>query len=436
MTNLSFLSKSLLALAGLAALGFVRGAMDLAAGDWTGAGLGLAGLLACGLAARWTASARARIDTASTVLAAAGKGNLQPRVLHITGSDALAEALRNINRLLDRMESFGKEAEAAMRCASKERYFRHIVMTGQVGDFAIYSQRVNQGLATMDSKSRQFVESATRIGDSIREVAQMLSASASQLEASSGSMSHVAGKTYEQSSEAASAANQVSCNVEDVAAATQQVSGAIAEVARGVGQTASLAKDSVAKVVDADKTITSLLAASEQIGEVVRLISTIASQTNLLALNATIEAARAGEAGKGFAVVATEVKNLAKQTASATEEITRQIATVQAVTRATADAIRLVGDMVHDINQIAISIAGAAEEQSAAIGEISRSISQASDGVRTVAGAMSEVTSGTQEASCAAGEVLTASGDLARRAVDLHQDIDAFVARVAGKQET
>ena len=434
MTSLSSLSKGLGAVGGAAAFAAVQGVVGAVSRDWTVVALAVAGLVPCGLALRWITTSRAHIDQASAVLAAAEKGDLQPRVLHVSGDDALAVMLRNTNRLLDRVESFGKEANAAMQYAAEGRYFRRIVMTGMVGDFAIYAGHVNEGLAAMDRKSVEFVESATRIGSSIREVAQILSASASQLEASSGSMSHVAALTYEQSSDAAQAADLVSGNVEGVAAATAQVSGAIAEVARGVSRTAELAKDSVGKVVEADGTIRSLLEASEQIGAVVQLINSIASQTNLLALNATIEAARAGEAGKGFAVVANEVKHLANQTASATEEITKQIGAVQAVTKATADAIQLVGRMIHDIDEIAVGIAGAAEEQSAAIGEISRSIREASEGVRTVAGAVTQVAAGTQEASAAAGEVLTSAGDLARRAADLNRDIDAFVDRVCAQR--
>ncbi|PWC55517.1 methyl-accepting chemotaxis protein [Azospirillum sp. TSO22-1] len=434
MTNLSSLSKGLWAVGGTAAVVAVQGVLGAVSGEWVQAALGVGGLTACGLAACWIADARAKIYRAGAVMEAAEKGDLQPRVLHVPGDDALAVMLRNTNRLLDRVEAFGKEANAAMQYAAQGRYFRRIVMTGMVGDFAVYAGHVNQGLAAMERRSAEFVDSATNIGSSIREVAQMLSASASELEAASGSMSHVASETYEQSSGAASAAETVSGSVEGVAAATSQVSGAIAEVARGVARTAELAKDSVGKVVEADGTIRSLLAASEEIGAVVSLINSIASQTNLLALNATIEAARAGEAGKGFAVVATEVKNLANQTAGATEEITKQIAAVQAVTKATAEAIGLVGRMIHDIDEIAVGIAGAAEQQSAAIGEISRSIREASEGVRTVAGAVTQVAAGTQEASAAAGQVLSSAGDLAKRASDLNRDIDDFVNRVVAQR--
>ena len=432
MTNLSSVSKARIAV-GLVAL---LSAGQILAGAVTGgvaaAVPGVLVLLLCAAAFRWLTQTNRSILKACAVLAAAERGDLQPRVLHIYGQSPVAEMLRTINRLLDRVESFGKEANAAMQHAAEGQYYRRIVMTGMVGEFGAYSRQINEGLEAMDRKSREFMESATRIGANIKEVAQSLSASAAELEAASTAMTDAAAATSEQSFSAASAAGQVSSNVDGVAAATGEVSGAIGEVAQGVARTAELARNSVEKVKEADATIRSLLAAADQIGAVVNLITEIASQTNLLALNATIEAARAGEAGKGFAVVATEVKNLASQTARATEEITAQIAHVQSVTRDTADVIQHVGGMIHGIDEIAVGIAGAAEEQSAAIGEISRAIREASAGVRTVAGAVTQVSTGAQDASAAASQVLASAGELARRAVTLNGDIDSFVARVCG----
>ncbi len=432
MTNLSSVSKALVAVWLVAALAAAQAVLGFAGGSPAVGALGVLGLLPCVGAIRWLGLTNRSLAKASAVLAAAEKGDLQPRILHIHGTSSVAEMLRTINRLLDRVESFGKEANAAMQHAAEGQYYRRIVMTGMVGEFGSYSRQINNGLEAMDGKSREFVDSATRIGANIKEVAQSLAASAAQLEAASSSMTSVATVTSEQSFSAASAAGQVSSNVDGVASATGEVSGAIGEVAQGVARTADLARNSVEKVKEADATIRSLLAAADQIGAVVQLINDIASQTNLLALNATIEAARAGEAGKGFAVVANEVKTLANQTARATEEITAQIAQVQSVTKDTADVIQLVGAMIHDIDEIAVGIAGAAEQQSAAIDEISRAIREASAGVRTVADAVTHVSTGTQEASAAANQVLASAGELSRRAVTLNGDIDGFVAQVCG----
>jgi len=432
MTNLSSVSKALVAVWLIGGLMLLQAAAGFAADRWEVVALALPALAAAAAAVRWLVITNRSLRKAGAVLAAAERGDLQPRVLHIQGGSEIAQTLRTLNRLLDRVESFGKEANAAMRFAADGRYFRRIVMSGMVGEFAAYARSINAGLEAMDGKSREFVDSATRIGDNIKGVAQSLSASAAQLESASSSMTHVASVASEQSTSAASAAGQVSANVDGVAMATGEVSGAIGEVARGVTRTALLARESVGKVADADRTIGSLIAAAQQIGEVVNLINSIASQTNLLALNATIEAARAGEAGKGFAVVATEVKNLANQTAQATEDIHAQVAQVQMVSRDAADAIRQIGAIIHDIDEIAVGIAGAAEQQSAAIGGISQSIHDASDGVRTVAGAVTQVSGGAQEASAAASQVLASAGDLARRAATLHGDIDAFVQRVCG----
>ncbi|MCW2246749.1 methyl-accepting chemotaxis protein [Azospirillum fermentarium] len=434
MTNSSSAFNGRLAVSVLIVLSLVQAGYGAMGGDWIMAGLGAASLAAAVLAARWSGRVLAAVAQANAVLSAAERGNLEPRILRIRGADGVAEMQRNVNRLLDRVESFGKEANAAMEYAARGDYFRRIVMVGMTGDFATFSSRVNAGLEAMDRKSRAFVESATRIGANIRAVAQGLSANAAQLETASRSMSGIATTTFDQSSSAADAAEHVSGNVDGVAAATSQVSSAVGEVAQGVSRTATLAKESVTRVEAADTTIRSLLSAADEIGAVVQLITDIASQTNLLALNATIEAARAGEAGKGFAVVASEVKTLANQTAQATDQISRQIASVQAVTRETAVVIQAVGTMIRDIDGIAMGIAGAAEEQSAAIGEISRSIQEASNGVRTVAGAVSRVAGGANDASAAAGELLTSAGALSRRANDLNRDIDDFVARVCNGQ--
>jgi methyl-accepting chemotaxis protein len=180
----------------------------------------------------------------------------------------------------------------------------------------------------------------------------------------------------------------------------------------------------------ADAEVGQLSEAAARIGDVTKIITEIAEQTNLLALNATIEAARAGEAGKGFAVVASEVKNLAQQTARATEQITGQIAAMQESTETTVGAIRGVGDTIRKVNEIAQAVAAAIEQQGAATQEIARNTQQAFSGTQRVAGDIAEVTSVATDSGAAAEQARAGAADLAREADQLAQELTAFLAKV------
>jgi methyl-accepting chemotaxis protein len=197
-----------------------------------------------------------------------------------------------------------------------------------------------------------------------------------------------------------------------------------------VAQSTRIAGNAVSEVEGANVKVQGLAEAAKKIGEVVALITDIADQTNLLALNATIEAARAGDAGKGFAVVASEVKNLANQTARATEEISAQIGGIQSATQDAVQAIGSIGGTIGEMNEIASAIAAAVEEQGAATQEIARNVEQAAMGTQDVTVNIVQVTQAANETGHSAGEVLTAAGELSKQAEILGSEMKSFIVEM------
>jgi methyl-accepting chemotaxis protein len=224
--------------------------------------------------------------------------------------------------------------------------------------------------------------------------------------------------------------NELSTNVGSVAAATEELSASVAEVARQVTDTARIAQDAVSQTDAANNTIAQLSQAALRIGDAAQLISDIAAQTNLLALNATIEAARAGDAGKGFAVVASEVKNLANQTARATEEISAQIRQIQDATTDTVKAVQGVGQTIRQISEIAASVAGAAEEQGSATKEISRNVQTAAAGTHDVSAALEDVANVALNTGQSAEQVMTSVELLVGETQTLNHSITRFLTTV------
>ncbi|MGU3360882.1 methyl-accepting chemotaxis protein [Methylobacterium sp. M6A4_1b] len=258
----------------------------------------------------------------------------------------------------------------------------------------------------------------------------MVSASATELQATAQTMTASATQTASQSTTVAAAAEEASVNVNTVAAAAEELGSSVQEIGRQVSSSASLAQSAVSEADATAGLVQELSGAVSRIGDVVSLISTIASQTNLLALNATIEAARAGEAGRGFAVVAAEVKELANQTARATGEISQQIGHIQGATGQAVTAIGSITGRIRDINAVAGAIAAAVEQQSAATQEIVRNVSQASAGTNEVTSNISGVASAAEETGAAAGRVLAAAGELSRQSEHLGSEVDRFLSTV------
>jgi methyl-accepting chemotaxis protein len=264
----------------------------------------------------------------------------------------------------------------------------------------------------------------------VRASLDMLSSAATQMRATSQSMSTTAEETSAQATTVAAAAEEASANVATVATATEELSSSVAEIGRQVSESTRIAGEAVGEATRTDATVHGLSAAAQKIGDVVKLISDIASQTNLLALNATIEAARAGDAGKGFAVVASEVKSLANQTAKATEEIAAQVTAMQGATSEAVEAIKRIGTTIGSLDEIATTIASAVEEQSAATQEIARNVHEAAQGTGQVSSNIVGVNHAAAETGTAAGQVLTSAEELGNQAETLRADVDKFLANI------
>jgi len=281
-----------------------------------------------------------------------------------------------------------------------------------------------------EDRRRGLVALARQFETRVLEVVRTVSASATDLQATAQTMSTAAGQSTAQAAAVAAAAEQTSANVQTVATATEQLSASVQEIARQVAESARISEDAAVKAERTNDLVRKLAAAADRIGEVVGLITTIASQTNLLALNATIEAARAGEAGKGFAIVAGEVKNLANQTARATDEISRQIGTVQEETRATVGAIHEVAAIIGTIRGISIGISSAVEQQGAATSEIARSVQQAARGTHQVSSTIARVSDSAALTGQSAHQVLTSASQLASDSDHLRREVQDFLQSV------
>jgi methyl-accepting chemotaxis protein len=271
------------------------------------------------------------------------------------------------------------------------------------------------------------VTAQVQMANRVKDVVGIVASAASEMEASAQSMTATAEETNRQSTAVAAASEQAATNVQTVASAAEELSASIREIQQQMTTSARIAQQAVEQVDKTDVTVTGLVQAADKIGEVVNLISDIASQTNLLALNATIEAARAGEAGKGFAVVASEVKNLANQTAKATEEIGQQIAAMQTATGESVQAIRGIGETIKQISEVTTTVASAVEEQGAATQEISRNVQQAAAGTQEVSSNITGVSQAATQTGTAAGQVLNAARELAQQGQQLNTEIDGFL---------
>ncbi len=288
------------------------------------------------------------------------------------------------------------------------------------------------GLTTRDELGRMgaaldaAVTTMREVLSTVVSSADAVAASSEELSASSAQISASAEETSAQSGVVAGAAEEVSRSVQTVAAGAEQMGASIREIAANAAEASEVAARAVTAAETTTATVAKLGASSAEIGNVVKVITSIAEQTNLLALNATIEAARAGEAGKGFAVVANEVKELAQETAKATEDIARRVQSIQGDTTAAVAAIEEISSIVAQISDRQTTIASAVEEQTATTSEMSRSVQEAASGSGQIADNITGVSSAADSTNLALGQTRVAVDELSRMAADLRSTVGRF----------
>ena len=355
-----------------------------------------------------------QVRNIADVATAVAQGDLSKKIT-VAAKGEILELKTTLNQMVDRLNNFGDEVTRV----AKEVVAGQLGGQAQVEDLAGTWQELTNNVNLM-------VANLTDQVRNIAEVANTVTKSSEEMTIESKTMSDASEQTSTQAGLVSSSAEQVSLNIQSVATGVEEMMASIKEIAKNAIDATDVATSAVETAESTNETIAKLGISSVEIGKVLKTITSIAQQTNLLALNATIEAARAGEAGKGFAVVANEVKELAKQTASATKDISEKIDAIQSGTKEAEQAISEITTIINQINDIQNTIASAVEEQTATTNEIARNIHQAARGSSEIASNIITVADVARATNTSANKTQTAASDLSTTAGELQALVSRF----------
>ena len=371
----------------------------------------------------------AGIKQCQEMLDKAARGNLEERFLLISGHDALAKLARSINHFMDSSDAFVRETEASLSVVAQNRFYRRIMERGMSGTFKSAAVTINSITNSLEQVIQKHREVARGFQIVVSTQVDTGISIAHHTKANAMAMDTASNGTLDLSRSVLETTRNVSQNMQKVATAADKLTASIGDIRSRIGLAEDISGNAVKTVQDTQSVVNALSEATKKIGAVVNLINDVASQTNLLALNATIEAARAGEAGKGFAVVANEVKNLASQTARATDEIRIQVDTICSISTAAVDAMNQIGSTVLQINEISRAVNLAINDQSLATHEISTSTNSSAADINDTASKMEEVTAAATRVADAARNVLQASVEMAGNSEGLAHEVITFISR-------